>query len=413
MKLKINNETIYYEKTTKFKSIAFGVDFICPFSLEKRMDFAILTSLITETNEVFKTPKELDDYYYDNYNLGISVGVHFEGENQIISFGSSFVNPNFLPEKIDLVTKAFELLNITLTKPFFTEEQVEIKKNALKNQLLNLKSNKGKYSYFQFVKYFLDGTITADRINQTIEDIDKVTITSLYACAKEYLTYPRTFYIAGDINEEMIEEGIKKLQLPKVNESIKLGSFVEKFPQKENHETIQIEDSASKTSFLYMGYESDIDIYSSDIKALTILCYLLGGGTLSESFRRIRTEMSLCYYVDCIKLPKNDAIYLELETSRENYEEVVKTIKDIIDDAKNGLINEEYLEILKNEIIANIDRDNDYLDRIRDDIKCEIIGLPVYSLEERKEIIKNITKDDLTRVAKKLRLDTIYFLRGE
>ena len=130
MKLKINNETIYYEKTPKFKSIAFGVDFICPFSLEKRMDFAILTSLITETNEVFKTPKELDDYYYDNYNLGISVGVHFEGENQIISFGSSFVNPNFLPEKIDLVTKAFELLNITLTnkKEYFKESTIKSKK---------------------------------------------------------------------------------------------------------------------------------------------------------------------------------------------------------------------------------------------------------------------------------------------
>jgi len=82
-----------------------------------------------------------------------------------------------------------------------------------------------------------------------------------------------------------------------------------------------------------------------------------------------------------------------------------------VEDCKKGNITDEELEKAKQTYITLIDEIYDSPEAIIESfIASDLLGIE--TLEERKEIIKTITKEEIINVSKKIHIDTIYLLEG-
>lgn len=411
MKIQIGKETLYYEHTTKFKSISMGLYIQIPYDFKTYYNMKTLISLMEETNAKYKTPKELENFENDNYGLGFRIKDYVEGDIHTILFFTQFVNPKYLPEKIDLVSEAYSLLYTILLDPYYEDYQIEIKIQSYINSLKNEKNNKSRYCYRQFLKNFLPNTNVYERISLSTNDILNTTTESLKNTYQILLKGKRNFYFSGDYPLEKVQSILSQYSF---SESLELNFNLKPYELFPNYEKSEKREKInSQESYLYVGYLTNIYINSNDEIALQILTYLLGGDTFSEGYRRIREEKGLCYYIDTGKLLNNGGMYFVAQIAKENYQEVLKTIKEIVNDFQNGKINKDNFENLKAELIANVEHDKDYLDRIRDDVYRSLNNLPLYTYEERKERIANITIQDIIEVARKLKLKLVYLFEEE
>ena len=77
-----------------------------------------------------------------------------------------------------------------------------------------------------------------------------------------------------------------------------------------------------------------------------------------------------------------------------------------------SIFEDEILELTKKSLINDLYIDADKTSVELQHLMNEIRGIKNYTVEEKVEIINNITKEDIIEVANLLVLDTIYLLKG-
>lgn len=414
MKLKIGNEVVFYQKDNKFKNIILGIFLVAPIDMKYHMEWPILSSLLEKTNALYPTEQELQNYSYENYGLNISIDTYYSGTSYLFRFFSSYVNPKYLPEEIDLTEKAFKLLETTILNPSFTEEKLEVEKYYVKNSLLNKKNNKQKYAYQEFMKVLCQGSITEKMITRTIEELDKVTLESIKDAYSSMLTFSRLCFIAGDIKKADVKKYFENLKLPHSNYNYQNLIMYEKLiPSEAVLPKEVIVDDPTKSSILYIGYKTNTYYFDDDFYVFGVLSMILGGSSYSETYQKIREEQSLVYYVDCSYDKRRGTVVFSMETSKENYDQLINTLNAIIHDYQSGKINERIMELAKMEIANMLNRENDRESSVCNGLYDELDHIKPLSLDEVLKKYLSITKEDIIRAANKMKLDTIYFLRGE
>lgn len=412
MKLKINNEIVYYQKDNKFKNIILGIFLVAPINMKYYMEWPIIGSLLEKTNAKYKTVAELQNYSYDNYGLSVTVDTYYSGSSYLFRFFASYVNPKYLPEKIDLTISAFELLKTTILSPDFTQEKLELEKYHIRNAILNRKSNKQKYAFQEYMKVLCQGSITEKITNKSLEALNKVSIETINEAYKEMLKFSRLSFIAGDITKKEVVEHFSKLDFPKSAYDYHNLVMYEQLPRVSEVKEKIIND-LTKSSILYVGYKTDIYYFNDDFFSLDVLSLLLGGESYSETYKRIREEHGLVYYVDCNYDKRRGTITFVMEIDRQNYDKVMTILKEIISDYQNGKFESKVLELAKREITNVLMRENDRESSVCNMLYDEIDHIKSISIEEAIQKYASIQKEDIQRVVQKLELDTIFFLRGE
>ena len=95
-----------------------------------------------------------------------------------------------------------------------------------------------------------------------------------------------------------------------------------------------------------------------------------------------------------------------------NYEKAVKIIKEQHEEMKNGNITDSEFEqtkaMINNQVLETIDHPIG----LSEVLYHNVVAGTNRSIEEWMEGIKKVTKDDVVAVAKKVTLDTIFFLKG-
>ena len=88
-------------------------------------------------------------------------------------------------------------------------------------------------------------------------------------------------------------------------------------------------------------------------------------------------------------------------------------IKQQIEDMKNGDFTEEEIENIKQGIISTIVAMDDEQDTLIIYFLGQELGNSNVNLEQYVEKIQNVNKEQIENIAKKVKLNTIYFLKGK
>ena len=161
---------------------------------------------------------------------------------------------------------------------------------------------------------------------------------------------------------------------------------------------------------LVLGYKlADVNLVE-DMYAMTLYSAILGGTASSKLFMNVREKQSLAYTVRSMYLKHKGILLVTAGIEIEKYEKALEYIKKEIEDMHIGNITEEEIKDAKANLVTAY---KSYSDK-----QSSIINLYMgqrymgvfEEIETMIEKINAVTKEDIVRVANRLKLQVTYFL---
>ena len=156
----------------------------------------------------------------------------------------------------------------------------------------------------------------------------------------------------------------------------------------------------------------DVDIDNIDLKYVAMIYNsILGGSANSKMFQNVREKAHLAYVANSMYFKYKGNIIVNCGIEIANYEKALDLIKKQIKDMEAGSFTDEEVENAKKGLIAAIKTIDDEQDSgITYYFGQELTNINV-SIEEYMKKIEDVTRQEVQDIAKKININTIYFLR--
>ena len=141
--------------------------------------------------------------------------------------------------------------------------------------------------------------------------------------------------------------------------------------------------------------------------------YLLGGGGLNTKlYQLLREKNSLCYGVKSVYLKYDQLLVIQTSISKNDVKKAEKLIKQAFREMKNGEFSEQELDNAKESFIFSLNLSLDNQSGILNNYVFHVYdNLPL--IEERIKMIKDITKEEIMKIANKIKPNISFVLEGE
>ncbi|MFC1801983.1 M16 family metallopeptidase [Patescibacteria group bacterium] len=218
---------------------------------------------------------------------------------------------------------------------------------------------------------------------------------------KHYVADATTVIVAGNINEreviKEIENKFKNISTAKKHKKIKV-----KDTQKEN--AIALEYKKTDQTHFILGTRA-FDQFHKDSIVASMIAGVLSGGMSGRLFRKLRDEMGVCYYVRATNEAFTDHGSFEIASGVDNkrVKEVVSVLLSEMKKLKEKKVSDKELKKVKDYIIGNIILGLEASDSWAEYYGIQdVLGREIESPKEKIKKIKEVTAEDIQRVAKKI-----------
>ena len=405
-------------KTNKFKTNLLSVFLTTPLLKETITKEALIGSVLRRGCKTMPTTEQISINLEEMYGASFDCGIEKIGDNHVLKFYLETINDEFLPQEENMLKKSIDTILEIVFEPL--SENGEFKKEYVKTEKENLKQiiegkidNKAKYAQDRCIEEMYNGKPYGLYKFGYVEDLEKITSKELYEYYKKMIKECKIdIFISGKINttetKEMVEKNanITNLQGRKIviNKEQKLDNVEEPKIIEEKLDVTQgklvlglnIPDTSLDEKYVAMMYNT-----------------ILGGGANSKLFQNVREKASLAYTAGSSYIRQKDNILIRAGIEIANYNKALDIIKKQIEDMKNGEFTKKDLEDAKQNIISAIKFIPDEQDTQITYYFGQVIAGSNVSFEEYIKRIESITKEQIVNLAKKININTIYFLTNK
>lgn len=399
--------------TDKFKTIAVKVVFRSPIVRESITIRNVLSDLFMQSTKKYSSKRDLTIKAQDLYAAEV-----FTSNNRLGNYITTTFHLNVLNDKYTEVgnfKEAVEFLGEIIFNPDvndekFDKEKIDIVKTNCRSTLNSIKEDSANYSLMRMLEELDSDAPSAFRLCGYVDDIDKINESNLYEYYTKMINYDLVdVFVLGEIDEDevtkMFREYFKLRTLKKVKNPYLLE---EKEGRSRREFTEKIENSQSKLAIACRT--NGLTDYERNY-VLTLYNVILGGGADSKLFKEVREENSLCYTVYSVPNKLDRLLFIQAGIDKDSYEETVKLIEKDLDDMCKGKFDEADISIAREYFLTALEEVLESQDRIIDNyLMMELIGTD--TIEVKREMIMKVTKEEIIKVAKKVKLDTIFLLEG-
>ena len=391
-------------ETKKFKTNVYALYLTIPLTKENVTYNALIPTVLKRGCEKYNNQLEISKKLEEMYDATFGIGITKVGNNEVLKFYLESLNNNYLPNNEDLSKTSIEMLLNIVMKPYlvnekFDDDYVEQEKENLKKVIESRKDNKDTYATNRLLEEMFKEEPYGLYKFGNIDEIDNITSEKLYEKYKELIKNSEKYlYIVGDVENLNIESyniDEKEITISK--------EFPVKISEKENIVKEQMDVTQGK---LVIGLNTP----NNKQEVIALYNTILGKGANSKLFLNVREKEGLAYSAGSIYLKRNNAIIISTGIEVSKYNKAVEVIKKQLKDMENGNITEKEMKDAKQFINAGLNLINESSEnmieyRFDKDLYNEEIDIEKY----RKEI-EEIKKEDIVKVAKQIKIDTIYFL---
>ena len=391
-------------ETKKFKTNVYALYLTIPLTKENVTYNALIPTVLKRGCEKYNNQLEISKKLEEMYDATFGIGITKVGNNEVLKFYLESLNNNYLPNNEDLSKTSIEMLLNIVMKPYlvngkFDDDYVEQEKENLKKVIESRKDNKDTYATNRLLEEMFKEEPYGLYKFGNIDEIDNITSEKLYEKYKELIKNSEKYlYIVGDVKNLNIESyniDEKEITISK--------EFPVKISEKENIVKEQMDVTQGK---LVIGLNTP----NNKQEVIALYNTILGKGANSKLFLNVREKEGLAYSAGSTYLKRNNAIIISTGIEVLKYNKAVEVIKNQLKDMEDGNITEKEMKDAKQFINAGLNLINESSEnmieyRFDKDLYNEEIDIEKY----RKEI-EEIKKEDIVKVAKQIKIDTIYFL---
>ena len=407
---------IFKINSSKFKSIYISYNFTLEVK-NKRLfsNNSVLASLLAKSSNKYNNQKEIEKYLNLLYGANYDVNIEKLGDLYNLEFRMEFINKKYLPNNEDLLEKVILFLNEMIYNPAdWTDESIKREKEFIIERINERKDEKLRYAIQRAEELLCKEEpfgIYLYGEKETVEKVDKKALKEAY---DELINSSITIVVSGNLDGyENIDKKIKQTfeNKCKSNKSIKDLVYNVRKNEVLDEEVIEYQDNTQ--SVLSMGLIIE-DCEPKDFYALNLYNAILGTTPSSKLFQNVREKASLAYTVRSRYYRFKDIIVIYAGINKENYKKTVNLIREQIDDMKKGKISQEEFNSAKDSLIADL---LDWKDSKIAMEKMKISNIVAFkneniSIDDMKENMKNVSMEDVIKVANKVKLKKIFVLGG-
>ncbi len=412
-KIEYPNYRLHLIKTKKFKTIHVRVAFKRKLKKEEITIRNVLSDILLETGKNYPTTRDLQIAKEENYACSLSSSSFKSGTYAVLLYSLSFLNEKYTEKGMNdtSISLLFDLLkNPNVQDGKFDEKTFKFTMNSYKDYLESLNENPNRIAGIRLDEEMGPNTPLEYHAAGYLEDYQKITPKNLYEYYQSVLKNDIVdIFVLGDFDSEYMQEKIKSFNLREEKNSESETHFVKLKIRDEVNEVV--EDHDFMQSQLALGYKID-DMTEFEKKyVFHALNFIFGGGNDSKLFKEVREKNSLCYSIYSHISYLYQTLVVNAGISKDNYEKTVNLINQELEKIKKGDFDEEDLNEMKmiyiNTCKTIYDSPNDL---IRNYMTHEYFGHDLVEVRIKK--ILEVTKEDVVKLAQKVKLDTVYFLKG-
>ena len=404
-------------KTDKFKTNLIAVFLTTSLTRENVTKNSLIPAILRRGSKKLKTQEELSKTLEEMYGASFDCGIDKTGDNQVIRFYIETVNDNYLPKKEEILQKSIETLLEIVFNPYeenggFKKEYVSQEKTNMKKRIDGRKDNKARYSLDRCIEEMYKDKPYGLYKYGYVEDLEKIDEKNLYEYYKTLIQSCKIdIFVSGLVDDNVLNSVENNEIIKSLNErEAKFNELrLEAKPKKEK-ETVVTENMDVTQGKLLVGLDVDID--NIDLKYVAMIYNsILGGSANSKMFQNVREKAHLAYVANSMYFKYKGNIIVNCGIEIANYEKALDLIKKQIKDMEAGSFTDEEVENAKKGLIAAIKTIDDEQDSgITYYFGQELTNINV-SIEEYMKKIEDVTRQEVQDIAKKININTIYFLR--
>jgi len=404
--------TLNMVKTEKFKTNRIQLSFGNELNEETISKRSLIPYLLKAVSKKYDSREKMSAYLEDMYAAHFNVGVSKIGTTHFVNFDLSFINDQYTLNNELLFNKALSFIKEVLFNPYFNEKTFEEEKRLLKEYFQGIYTNKLKYAVKEMYKTMFQNEIYKINALGIEEKLDNLILADCINSYNDMLVQDLiTISVIGDIDFDEVENMIKNYFSFTVREFLPI--LIDTSTKKFTEVTEVIKRIDITQAKLVIGFRLNTFYQTNEYYSAIIFNTIFGGSSESMLFKEIRDQLGLVYFISSSYDPYKGVLFIVSGINEADYPKVMETIDNIL----SKIISQDYsdsdLEIAKkiqtNALIESLDSNLGIISRITRD---SLFKNP-FNPEELLNKLNLVTKDEVSNIAKILRKDTVFLLKGD
>ncbi|CAI2584738.1 hypothetical protein AKUA1202_06140 [Apilactobacillus kunkeei] len=401
----------------KFKTISFTFDLVSEAIPENFAKRAVLAELMEISNQDYPTQSKLARYLSSMYGASFGTNVLRYGNLSVLRINLSIPNPKFVDAKDDLLQQAVSFIYSVVFKPLATDGQFDkdtftLQRNNMKKYVESVADDKQYYASIQLKKLFYKDYLNRGSfIFGTPNDYDLIDSQNEYEYYSNVLNNDNIkISVIGDVDGERISNLFDQFKLSDRSVEYELAPLTS-FKMNDDVEMVDKKIQSSQ-SCLNLGYRLPIFYNNKEAMAAVLFNAIFGGTPQSKLFKNVREKNSLAYSASSSYNSINGFVMVSTGINYSNKDKVLAIVKEQLNDIAKGNVDIDVLNSIKAEMI---NAKKAVLDSPRQNMEQQFVnGLLSrdLSFDEWKQRVNDVTSNQIAEVAKKVELNSIFFLDG-
>lgn len=403
--------------TTKFKNSKLIINFTFPAEHQNYAKLALLAELLENCSAQYNSELLVSRQLSKMYGASFGVTVLRYGNQHTLQVSVTFPNDKYLPPKSELTKEILAFLKEMIEDPFvdgdqFDQEYFHIHQSNMINYLDSIQDNKEFFSMLELQRlYYPNDPDHGHFLMGNQQEMEQISSPELYVFYRHLLATAKvSILVGGDLPEADVLSGFKQFR-----------SFTDRTPA-DYHLRVhpapvdQVQRSAKNIegsqSVLSIAYELPIYFGDEGYFPAVIFNQLFGGSSRSLLFTNVREQNSLAYDIHSSynSLVGMDSVQAGIDF--QNEDQVTQMVADQLQQLVDGNYSDELLDGVKHALVNQHRSDADHLGSlIEKQYIQQILEFRISDSDWETQVI-NVTRDQITAVAKQMSLRAIYQLNS-
>lgn len=403
-----------YLPAQKFKTSLLSAQFVTPLREETASAYALLPSVLRRGTVSCPDMGSLSARLDELYGARIETTVRKKGENQCVGFVASLIDDSFAPGGEKLLEPVAELLGELICDPVtergrFVPSYFESEKTNLLDAIRSLVNDKRDYADSRLLREMCAGEPYGIPRLGGEAGAESVQPKQLYALYQELISTARLELIySGSAPQRRVEQALLSALAALPRDQVRDIALYRPHPARQ--EVLRVEESLDVTQGkLGMGFACGSDDYAAMVVGNT----LFGGSSNSKLFMNVREKLSLCYYASSLYHRQKRLITVSSGIEFQNFQRAYDEILAQLEAVKNGKLEDWEMEGAQSTLLNAYASMEDSQGKLENFYLGQAATGQSETPEELADQVREVTGERVRRAMETVRLDTVYFLRGE
>ncbi|MDD3382560.1 MAG: pitrilysin family protein [Bacilli bacterium] len=415
-KEKINNTDIIFVKTDRFKTNYIKIAFKGEFNKENAGYRVLLNKILKNSCSKYKTKKEVLMEAYKMYATSFNISSTVQYKMNITSFSASFIKQG--PIEIDLTDAVIDYMKEFILHPDIENNEFNKKvfdevKRLEKEKIISRYDRKETYAVDRILEIMGKDSLLSIKPYGSIEDIENITSKKLYEFYQNmFKSEEICIFVIGDYTLKRVKDVVKKINIYNNTSNLDIPFEIKKDEIAIAKQEV-LEKKDIEQSILLRGYRVK-EVSYDDKEKYPILCFLLifGSGPFSRLFETVREKNSLVYDIDASIDFSYHIMLLYAGIDSKNANKTRELIEEELNKIKKGIISKNLLSKAKHTLLRQLKSLDDSFSRMISFYEMQYFFKNDKTIKDKIKIIKEITINDIVKVANNVLFDSEFLLEG-